>query len=92
WHTHEDTPDKVSADSLEDVGRLIELGLRSNAWIFNLTIAEEVTPEPLEPEPESEAVEVEAYTWLALAALVGLMAALTMMLVLSRAVTLKPGQ
>ena len=92
WHTHEDTPDKVSADSLEDVGRLIELGLRSNAWIFNVSIAEEITPEPLEPEPESEAVEVEAYTWLALAALVGLMAALTMMLVLSRAVTLKPGQ
>lgn len=92
WHTHEDTPDKVSADSLEDVGRLIELGLRSNAWIFNVDIAEEITQEPVEPEPESEPVEVEAYAWLALAALIGLMAALTMMFVLSRAVTFKPGQ
>ena len=26
WHTMEDTPDKVSAESLESVGRLVELG------------------------------------------------------------------
>ncbi|MBT5392212.1 MAG: M28 family peptidase [Euryarchaeota archaeon] len=34
WHTHEDTPDKVSADSLATVGRLVELGLRSGAWMM----------------------------------------------------------
>lgn len=33
WHTLEDTPDKVSAESLERVARLVELGLRTGAWI-----------------------------------------------------------
>ena len=33
WHTMEDTPDKVSAESLEHVGRLVELGLRSDAFL-----------------------------------------------------------
>lgn len=33
WHTHEDTPDKVSAESLQTVGRLVELGLRTGAWV-----------------------------------------------------------
>ena len=33
WHTHDDTPDKVSADSLAHIGRLIELGLREGAWL-----------------------------------------------------------
>ena len=34
WHTMEDTPDKVSAESLGHVGRLVELGLRTNAFII----------------------------------------------------------
>ncbi|MEC8264954.1 MAG: M28 family peptidase [Candidatus Thermoplasmatota archaeon] len=33
WHTLEDTPDKVSADALETVMHLVELGLRSGAWM-----------------------------------------------------------
>ena len=33
WHTMEDTPDKVSAASLAHVGRLVELGLRTNAFV-----------------------------------------------------------
>lgn len=33
WHTMEDTPDKVSADSLSNVGRLVELGLRTDAFV-----------------------------------------------------------
>ena len=33
WHTHEDTPDKVSAESLGKVGRLVELGLRNQSWV-----------------------------------------------------------
>ena len=33
WHTMEDTPDKVSEESLAYVGRLVELGLRTNAFL-----------------------------------------------------------
>lgn len=33
WHTMEDTPDKVSAESLGAVGRLVELGLRTQAFV-----------------------------------------------------------
>lgn len=33
WHTHEDTPDKVSASSLAHIGRLLELGLRLGSWL-----------------------------------------------------------
>jgi len=33
WHTMEDTPDKVSAESLGRVGQLVELGLRTNAFV-----------------------------------------------------------
>ena len=43
WHTMEDTPDKVSAASLETVGQLVELGLRTDAFV-DLN----PTPEPLE--------------------------------------------
>ncbi|RZD44978.1 MAG: hypothetical protein CXT68_08935 [Methanobacteriota archaeon] len=32
WHTTEDTADKVSAESLESVGRIVELGLLTGAW------------------------------------------------------------
>ena len=34
WHTHNDTIDKVSAESLGKIGRMIELGLRSSSWIL----------------------------------------------------------
>ena len=33
WHTHNDTADKVSAESLQTVGYIIEYGLKSGAWI-----------------------------------------------------------
>ena len=32
WHTENDTIDKVSAESLEKVGKLVELGLRLGLW------------------------------------------------------------
>jgi glutaminyl-peptide cyclotransferase len=32
WHTTQDTADKVSAESLESVGRIVELGLLTGAW------------------------------------------------------------
>ena len=34
WHTHNDTIDKVSAESLGKIGHLLELGLLSNSWIL----------------------------------------------------------
>lgn len=33
WHTHNDTADKVSADSLQKVGLILELGLITGAWL-----------------------------------------------------------
>ena len=33
WHTHNDTADKVSAESLQTVGYILESGLISGAWI-----------------------------------------------------------
>lgn len=50
WHTHEDTPDKVSAESLQTVGRMVELGLRSGAWLATNTTQEE----GLEPDSQQE--------------------------------------
>jgi hypothetical protein len=35
WHTHEDTPDKVSAESLAHIGRILELGLRQGSWLMD---------------------------------------------------------
>ena len=32
WHTHEDTADKVSAESLGLIGNILEIGLRPSAW------------------------------------------------------------
>ena len=33
WHTHNDTADKVSAESLETVGYILESGLITGAWL-----------------------------------------------------------
>ena len=33
WHTHNDTIDKVSAESLETVGFILEYGLLSGSWL-----------------------------------------------------------
>lgn len=33
WHTHNDTADKVSAESLQKVGLILELGLINGAWL-----------------------------------------------------------
>ena len=33
WHTHNDTADKVSAESLSKIGILVEYGLREGIWI-----------------------------------------------------------
>jgi glutaminyl-peptide cyclotransferase len=92
WHTHEDTPDKVSAQSLEDVGRLVELGLRSDAWSTTITLANTTTVEegPVLPATDVESETLETYVWMGAAALLSLLAALVFVLILSRAVDLKP--
>ena len=68
WHTHEDTPDKVSAESLGTVGRMVELGLRSGAWLVSNSSEEEPT-EPLNSseveEDVKEEIETQAYPLLA---------------------------
>ena len=61
WHTMEDTPDKVSAESLAHVGRLVELGLRTNAFVSIGPLEEQnlgeatnnITVEPSD-EPQNE--------------------------------------
>ncbi len=50
WHTTQDTPDKVSAESLESVGRIVELGLLTGAWTSIDT--------PLEQSEQSEHSEL----------------------------------
>jgi hypothetical protein len=46
WHTQNDTIDKVSSQSLESVGRLVELGLRSLVFSeISESIVEEIDTE-----------------------------------------------
>ena len=51
WHTLEDTPDKVSAEALETVMHLVELGLRSGAWMEAVAPVESAV-EPADVEPQ----------------------------------------
>ena len=44
WHTHEDTPDKVSAESLAHIGRLLELGLREGVWLKSEMFEPQIQP------------------------------------------------
>ena len=41
WHTHNDTADKVSADSLQKIGYILESGLLTGIWL-NLRISEPI--------------------------------------------------
>ena len=50
WHTMEDTPDKVSAASLEHVGRLIEVALRTGALLDVDPLEEHESTDP-DPTP-----------------------------------------
>lgn len=83
WHTMEDTPDKVSAESLGAVGRLVELGLRTYAFV---DIAEdrddgENTTEPSESPNNTESKEDTGSRSLAALAAVGLFSVLALILV-----------
>ena len=76
WHTMEDTPDKVSAESLQAVGQLVELGLRTNAFVdVGSNESETNPPEPSDTEPSSDDdVETTGSVRLASMAAVGLFA------------------
>ena len=54
WHTMQDTPDKVSAESLGHVGRLVELGLRTDAFVDVSSDFEEEANLPTTIEPSTE--------------------------------------
>ena len=56
WHTHNDTADKVSADSLQKIGFILESGLRTGSWL-NLRVQEDTEsqgPEQTEDESNDE--------------------------------------
>ena len=53
WHTHEDTPDKVSAESLAHIGRLLELGLREGSWLKVELNQTEATSPPVDSQPST---------------------------------------
>jgi glutaminyl-peptide cyclotransferase len=59
WHTTQDTADKVSAESLENVGRIVELGLLTGAWTTIDTPLEQSklsnNSEPEQKQPIEEA-------------------------------------
>ena len=83
WHTMEDTPDKVSAESLGAVGRLVELGLRTYAFV---DIAEdngraENTTEPNETPNNTASEDDTGSKSLAVLAAVGLFSVLGLILV-----------
>ena len=45
WHTENDTVDKVSAESLEKVGKLVELGLRLGLWSGSNSTSNDSAPD-----------------------------------------------
>ena len=66
WHTHEDTPDKVSAESLTHVGHILELGLRQGSWLEdeNETLDEETDNKTKETTELSIIYPILAFTFI----------------------------
>ena len=60
WHTHNDTADKVSAESLQKVGLILELGLINGAWLdvreSNIDTEEDIT-DPCLQDSDNESPE-----------------------------------
>lgn len=84
WHTMEDTPDKVSAESLAKVGRLVELGLRTNAFVDinpTMDITDEGNTTSVDQPDEGEASNPNRNTGLTIMAAVGLVGILGLLLV-----------
>ncbi|MEL0266981.1 MAG: M28 family peptidase [Candidatus Poseidoniales archaeon] len=84
WHTMEDTPDKVSAESLAKVGRLVELGLRTDAFVDikpTMDIKDEGNTTSADQPDEGEASTPNRNTGLTIMAAVGLVGILGLLLV-----------
>ncbi|MEL0182113.1 MAG: M28 family peptidase [Candidatus Poseidoniales archaeon] len=84
WHTMEDTPDKVSAESLAKVGRLVELGLRTDAFVDikpTMDITDEGNTTSADQPDEGEASTPNRNTGLTIMAAVGLVGLLGLLLV-----------
>ena len=84
WHTMEDTPDKVSAESLAKVGRLVELGLRTDAFVDinpTMDITDEGNTTSVDQPDEGEASNPNRNTGLTIMAAVGLVGILGLLLV-----------
>ena len=66
WHTHEDTPDKVSAESLTHVGHILELGLRQGSWLMdeNDTLNEDTDNESKQSTQLSVVYSIIAFTFI----------------------------
>ncbi len=54
WHTQNDTADKVSAQSLNYIGSILEIGLRTSAWTLVEQITEQDFNNSLSESPESD--------------------------------------
>ena len=83
WHTMEDTPDKVSAESLAHVGRLVELGLRTNAFVSigppeNQSLGEAANTTTVEPVDEPQQQESRTLFVIATIGLVSIVGLLVM--------------
>ena len=53
WHTQNDTADKVSSQSLNYIGSILEIGLRTSAWTLIDQITEQEFNNSLSESPES---------------------------------------
>ena len=84
WHTMEDTPDKVSAESLAKVGRLVELGLRTDAFVDinpTMEITDEGNTTSVDQPDEGEASNPNRNAGLTIMAAVGLVGILGLLVV-----------
>ena len=54
WHTQNDTADKVSSQSLNYIGSILEIGLRTSAWTLVDQITEQDFNNSLNESPESD--------------------------------------
>lgn len=65
WHTHNDTADKVSADSLQKIGYILESGLKTGSWLNirvqeNTESSEQEQVEDYDNEEHGETSDLEA--------------------------------
>ena len=84
WHTHNDTVDKVSAQSLGRIGELLELGLRSSSWIIeNDSSQENNSGETIQEKIDKEdKIDVETFTIIGLISIVIIFVLFTLILIL----------